>query len=153
MLFLMFELDRDRYAIECGRVDTVLPFIATKRLPHAPAAIAGIIDYRGHPVPLVDVSQLALGRAAHRRMSTRIAIVRHRDARGTERPLGLILERATDTFRCDAEAFRPSGVDHGDARYLGPVTAGPNGLVQWVTVDGLLTPEIAQLLFDPPLDA
>jgi len=149
----MFELDRDCYAIECSRIEAVLPLLAAKRLPRAPAAIAGVIDYRGHPVPLVDVSRLALGRDAHRRMSTRIAIVRHRDPRGAEHQLALVLERATDTLRCEPEAFQSTGVDQGDARYLGPVTAGPRGLVQWVSVDGLLTPEVTRLLFDPPSDA
>ena len=43
--------------------------------------------------------------------------------------LGLILEQATDTLRCEPSAFRDYGLDNGGARYLGPVYEGPRGLV------------------------
>ena len=56
--------------------------------------------------------------------------------------LGLILEQATDTLRCEPSAFRDYGLDNGGARYLGPVYEGPRGLVQWVRVEALLPDEV-----------
>ena len=63
--------------------------------------------------------------------------------------LGLILEQATDTLRCEPSAFRDYGLDNGEARYLGPVYEGPRGLVQWVRVEALLPDEVRALLFPP----
>jgi hypothetical protein len=45
----------------------------------------------------------------------------------------VLVERATDTLRADAQAFRASGVDLPEGRYLGPVLDTDDGLVQWGT--------------------
>ena len=64
MLFLVFQLDEDRYAIDASRVVSVLPLVKAKAIPHAPAAVSGAFDYHGEPVPLIDLSRLALGPVA-----------------------------------------------------------------------------------------
>ncbi|MBW8811724.1 MAG: chemotaxis protein CheW [Lysobacter sp.] len=63
MLLLVFHLDRDRYAIEAAQVVSVLPLVQIKTIPQAPAAVAGLFDYRGELVPAIDLCRLALGRA------------------------------------------------------------------------------------------
>jgi chemotaxis-related protein WspB len=59
----------------------------------------------------------------------------------------LIVEKATDTLRCDAAAFSASGVAHENARYLGPVMQHASGLIQWIKVADLLDTSIQALLF------
>src|SRR3954468_8454666 len=107
MLFLLFELGPDRYALDAREVAEVLPLVTIKHIPQAPAAVVGIFNYRGTPVPVVDVSQLALGRPAERRLSTRIVLVHHEDD-GERRLLGLIVERVTQTVRREESDFVPS---------------------------------------------
>src|SRR3982074_2397318 len=99
MLFLLFELGRDRYALDVLQIAEVLPLVDITRLLQAPPAVAGIFNYRGAPVPGIDVSHLTLGRPAERRLSTRIVLVHYHDADGQTRLLGLIAERATQTVR------------------------------------------------------
>jgi len=70
MLFLQFQLGHDRYALDVSQVVEVLPLINVKRIPNAPAGVAGVINYRGSPVPLVDLSMLMMGQPAKARMST-----------------------------------------------------------------------------------
>ena len=41
MLFLLFRLGKDRYAIEARQVVEVLPMLAAKQIPHAPPAVRG----------------------------------------------------------------------------------------------------------------
>jgi chemotaxis-related protein WspB len=66
--------------------------------------------------------------------------------------LGLILEQATDTLRCNPQDFQPYGLDNREAPYLGPVREDAQGLVQWVRVNDLLDDGVRALLFpDPPL--
>ncbi|MNG19256.1 hypothetical protein D3C84_1033980 [compost metagenome] len=67
--------------------------------------------------------------------------------------LGLILEQATDTLRCNPADFQPYGLDNRQAPYLGPVREDAQGLLQWVRVADLLDEQVRALLFpSPPLD-
>ena len=152
MLFLCFRLGDDRYALDCGEVIEVLPLLGVKRIPQAPPAVAGAFNYRGEPTPVIDLSQLALGRQARRQMSTRIIVVRYPDAHATERPLGLIAERATETVRRDPAEFRDVGVASARAPYLGPVAADPAGLLQWIDVKSLLPSHVRDVLFRQALE-
>lgn len=151
MLFLVFKLDEDRYAIEAAKVVSVLPLVTAKKIPHTPAAVVGAFDHRGEAVPLVDLCQLALGRSAKRRLSTRIVVVHYPADDGQMRNLGLIAEQVLETVRWDPEEFVSSGVSN-DANYLGPVASDPQGLVQWVQVEQLLPSSVRDLLFKQPVE-
>lgn len=153
MLFLLFRLGKDRYAIDARQVVEVLPLIAVKRIPQAPPAVSGALNYRGRTVPLIDLSQLALGRPAEPRLSTRIVMVNYPDASGRSRLLGLLAEHVTDTLSCAASDFKDSGVSLPDAPYLGPVATDAQGLVQWIQIDQLLPAEVRDLLFQSPVQA
>lgn len=147
MLFLMFQLGRDRYVLETGQVEAVLPLLATKQLPGAPAGIVGAISYRGRPVPVVDLALLALGRPAEPRLSTRIILLRYPSGAGHDELLGLLVEHAVETIERDAADFTVSGVEAGMPPYLGPVASDERGLIQWVRGEALLSPEIRDILF------
>ncbi|CAN7263890.1 chemotaxis protein CheW [Trinickia sp. LjRoot230] len=159
MLFLLFELDGDRYALDAAGIVEVLARVPTKSIPGAPAWIAGVFERHGELVPVIDVPQLALGRAARKLRSTRLVIVRygtvdtgHHQARdnSSREPvhmLGLIVERATQTRRIECEQFAESGVATPHARWLGPVASDATGLVQWVEVQQMLDDNVKALLF------
>ena len=150
MLFLLFRLDDDRYALEAGKIVEIIPTVAVKRIPRAAAGIVGVIDYHGAPVPLVDLNQLALGRPARSRLDTRIVIVEYQDGDGTLRLLGLMAERATETARRDPVDFAEPGVRSSAAPYLGRVATDAHGLIQWVELDRLLPPAVRDQLFSRP---
>ncbi len=152
MLFLQFQLGQDHYALDASQVVEVLPLLAIKRIPQAPAGVAGAFNYRGKPVPVIDLSLLTLGRPARLQMSTRILIVRYPDDKGRDHLLGLIAEKATETLRRDTAAFTDSGVSSDNAPYLGPVASDANGLVQWITVRNLLPAAVRDVLFAQPLE-
>ncbi len=149
-LYLQFRLGTDRYALDVDDVLQVLPLPVLKRVPEAPAWVAGLFPHRGELLPVLDLSQLAFGHSALRRTSTRLVLVRYRaDDEGQQRRLGLILEQATHTLRRDPAAFRAYALDNGSARYLGPVLEDEHGLLQRVSVDQLLSDEArARLLQD-----
>jgi chemotaxis-related protein WspB len=151
MLFFLFRLADDRYALDALQIAEILPLVRVKRLPRAPAGVAGIIDYHGAPVPLIDLSQLALGRPARQRLGTRIILVNYPDPEGTTHLLGLLAERATETMRRDPADFVACGVGNDPAPYLGPVAADAQGLVQWIQVDKLLPLSVRDQLFKQPV--
>ncbi|MBB1594280.1 chemotaxis protein CheW [Achromobacter sp. UMC46] len=153
-LYLLFRIGEDRYALDAADVVEVLGLRALKQVPSTPEWVAGMLDRRGVPVPVIDMSALAGHGAAVRVTSTRLALVRFRpdagagtgvDAEG--RLLGLILEQATETVHYDPAAFRPYGLDNAGARYLGPVLSDARGMVQAVKVGDLLPAPVRTLLF------
>jgi chemotaxis-related protein WspB len=147
MLFLLFQLGNDRYALEASRVVEVVPLLELKQIPQAPKGVAGIFNYRGRPVPAVDLSELTLGRPASERLSTRIIIVNYPDPRGGQRLVGLVAERATETLRKDPKDFVHTGVELGRAPYLGPLLMDAKGVVQLVHEHRLLSESIRDVLF------
>ena len=147
MLFLLFQLGPDRYALEANRVVEVVPLLALKRLPQAPVGVAGIFNYRGRPVPAVDLSRLTLGEPAAERLSTRIVVVRYPDLSGRVHLLGLIAEQATETLRTDPGDFLDSGIRLNSAPYLGPVLMDGRGPIQLLYEQRLLSEPVRDLLF------
>jgi chemotaxis-related protein WspB len=162
MLFLLFQLGQDRYAIEAQSAVEVVPLLDLKRIPHSPPGVAGIINYRGRPVPAVDLCALTLGRPAREQLSTRIIVMRHQDAQGRPQLLGVIAERATDLLRQEGRVvsseLRAPGSAAGNAAtetrpaeqmggFLGPVMMDEKGFLQLVRPDHLLTEAVREALF------
>lgn len=158
MLFLIFELGPDRYALPAGQIAEVLPVVRITRVPHAPAGVAGVFNYRGTPVPVIDLSDLTIGRPAAAHLSTRLIVVAYPDrqaqrhGRNDSHLLGLIAERATDMMRRDPADFVASGIDTGRAPYLGRVTTSSHGVVQRIDVETLLPDAVRDSLFAQLVD-
>ena len=149
-LHLQFTLGDDRYALPASQVVEVLPLRRLKQVPEAPLWVAGLFEHRGRVTPVIDLSHRVLGRAAQPRSSTRVVLVRFDLQLGEQSPvLGLILEQATDTLRLPSEAFKASGLEAGQADYLGPLQRDARGMIQRIEVAGLLDDEMRALLFQP----
>ena len=146
MMFLLFHLGQDRYVIEASRVIEVLPLVDLKRIPEAPQGVAGLFNYRGQPVPAVDLSELTLGRPAADCLSTRLIVVGYPDESGRRHPLGLIAERATEIIRREVAQFIEPGLNVGGPSYLGPVLMDGQGVIQWVHEGRLLPDRVRDLL-------
>jgi chemotaxis-related protein WspB len=147
VLFLVFKLGSDRYALEASQITEVLPMIDLRAVPQAPAGVAGVFDFRGVPVPVIDLSTLVAGRSSEQCLSTRLVIIGYPDAAGVLRPLGLIAEKATRTVDLPADDFLDSGIAHDRAWYLGPVASDAEGLLQWIDVSQLLPVPVRDALF------
>jgi len=52
---VVFQLDRQRYALELEAVDRVVRVVAVTPLPSAPLVVRGVIQYGGGVVPVVDL--------------------------------------------------------------------------------------------------
>jgi chemotaxis-related protein WspB len=150
MLFLLFQLGNERYALEANRVVEVVPLLSLERVPRAPKGLAGIFNYRGRPVPAVDLCELTLGRPASERLSTRIIIVNHAGERGASHLLGLVAEQATGMLRKEPGEFVDPGVKLASAPYLGPILMDANGPIRWLHEEHLLASPVRELLFSSP---
>ncbi len=152
MLFLTFQIGGDRYALDARQIVEVLPLVSLKQLPQAPRGVAGLFDCRGRLVPVVDLSELAVGRPARRCLSTRVVLVRHGDG-DRARVVGVIAEQATATLTRSAADFVASGIAGAGAPYLGPISRDRGGLVQCIDASRLLPAEIYDALTEREADA
>ena len=145
MLFLLLYLESDCYALDANHVVEILPLVGIKQL-QSPQRIVGTINYHGTFVPVVDFSELILGRRASARLSTRILLLRCLGDGEPARLLGLIGEKATETMRCEPTDFVSAGITNDDAPYLGAIATRPQGLVQRIEVNKLLSVVLGELV-------
>ena len=146
MLFLVFHAGENRYAIDASHAVEILPLVCWKHLPESPAGVSGVFNYRGTPVPLVDLSQLMTQKPCRTWMSTRVIVVSLSTESGDgTRLLGLLAEQVTETLRQNEEDFRHSA--SSNAPYLGRIAVQPAGMVQRIEVKNLLPADVQRRLF------
>ncbi|MDE1166039.1 MAG: chemotaxis protein CheW [Pseudomonas sp.] len=151
-LYLVFLVGEERFALPATEIAEVLPRLPLKPIAQAPHWVAGVFGHRGRVVPVIDVGALMFGQPALERTSTRLVLVHYRaDPARPDLLLGLVLQQATQTLRCNPEEFRPYGLSNRATPYLGPVREDALGMLQWVGVQDLLDDVARQLLFAPQL--
>jgi chemotaxis-related protein WspB len=147
MLFLLLHVGTDRYVLAAPQVVAVIPAVVWTAVPDAARGVAGLFNYHGTAVPLVDLSILLLGTPSQMRMSTRIVVVDLADvledssARETTL-LGILVERVMGTVRLDESTFVDASVIASGAPYLGPLVADDEGIIRRLTIEQLLPGDV-----------
>lgn len=104
--YVTLGIDRDVFAVPVAMVQEILDRRDVARLPHAPAYLLGIIDVRGHSVPVVDL-RVKLGLPpAPATSSTRILVLEVTVA-GRALVLGLLADRVFEVTALDGERLEP----------------------------------------------
>lgn len=147
MHLLIFQLGKDRYALRMTSVMRVLPLMDLKHLPQAPAYVAGLMNYRGTLVPVIDVGALGGGQGVSHCFDTRIVLVDYRTPSGSAHWLGLQVQQVAGVQSVDEHLLADSGVVSSTAPWLGRVGADGVGILQIVELEGLLTEAVRSLLF------
>ena len=147
MLYLIFSLGADRYALDATEVLAMLPVPVLKSLPGTPAWVAGLAHDALGAYPVIDLAALTLSRPSRRVMSTRLALVDYASVGGSAKRLGLIVERATSTLRAADDAFEPAGIATPESPFLGPVLRVEGGVIQRITIASLLPTAVSERLF------
>jgi len=158
MLLLTFTSGPNRYAVDVARVVEVVPKVALRTMPHAPAFLAGLLGYRGKVVPVIDLGLLLAAAPCRDRLSTRIILVndapghhnhgkQDRDEPGQDggqspldrqqEPtlLGLIAEEVSDLIHVQSEQRLPAPVRSPQAPYLDAIVQTDQAILQLIAVD------------------
>lgn len=149
MLLLLFYLGDEMYTIKCEKVREVVPMVRLKEMSQAPAFVAGLLNYRGVIVPVIDLRWLIQGTPCELRLSTRIILVDFEGKDHEPYTIGLMAERVTETVRKPLDAFLPSGVSVDGTPYLNSVLMDQDDMIQFIDLD--LLPR--SLNFIPMLEA
>ncbi|MEH2136022.1 chemotaxis protein CheW [Nostoc sp.] len=142
MLMLLLSIGNERYAIESRQVVEVIPFVLLKTLPHQPEYIAGVFNYRGRIVPVIDLCRLMRSKPSSEYLSTRIVLVNYW-GNNTELKapyiLGLITEQIVETLHKSEVEFVDSNIQIDTAPYLGNMIVDDQGMIQCLRIEYLLS--------------
>ena len=147
MLYILFNLGKERFALPCRNLVRIIPMVRLKELPQSPSFVAGLLNYRGSIIPVIDLCVLVHGHPADARLSSRIMLVNYRGAGEVEHILGLLAEAMTETMKIEPKELAPSGLTVAGARYLGQVASTEKGMIQIIEVDQLLPQTLKDSLF------
>jgi chemotaxis-related protein WspB len=141
MQLLCFTVGGDSYAIPSRRVVEVVPLLAARPLPDAPAAVRGLFVHRGRLTPLVDLACVLGGPPLRDLLSTRVIVVDVSTA-GTDRPARLGVAAETVLSLCDDAAAedRLPAVAGLAAPCLADCLRLEGRTIQCIDVDRLLPP-------------
>lgn len=138
MLVLLFHLGNESYALDCSRIVEIIPRIELRRIYQAPNYVAGLFNYRGKLVPVIDLCQLIQGTSCNFCLSTRIIIVNYSVNEEQLQYLGLMAEKVTDTFYQAQPNTGEMSNRHQTATHLGNIIFNEQKMIQVIGIEALL---------------
>jgi len=145
MKLLVFHIGADRYGLRLRDVVRVLPLLELKHLPMAPDSVAGLMDFHGRSVPVIDLCRAAGLPSGEDHFDTRIIVADYHSPEGTDHLLGLRAERVVGVQEVSDAQLTDSGVRA--APFLGQVASDRQGMLQLVELEQLLPESLRALLF------
>lgn len=97
MLVLLISLGETQYAIDCKQIVEVISLVRLQNIAQMPEYVAGLLNYRGQIIPVIDLCQLLVNNQYEQKLNTRIIIVKF-NQQETVYLLGLIAEQVTETL-------------------------------------------------------
>jgi len=140
MLYVLFNLDKDRYVIRAKDVIEIIPLVKLNHIPKTPDYVAGMFSYRGTVVPVIE-------QYVRNVMSTRIILVNYMVDDSEDHVLGLIVEHATDTVSLNEDDFSESAVHVKDSPYMTKVVTDEAGVIQGIDVKKILPEHVRKMIF------
>jgi chemotaxis-related protein WspB len=145
MKLLVFHIGADRYGLRLRDVVRVLPLLELKHLPLAPDSVAGLMDFHGQSVPVIDLCRASGLPSGEDHFDTRIIVADYHSPDGTDHLLGLRAERVLGVQEVSDAQLSDSGVRA--AAFLGQVASDRQGMLQLVELERLLPESLRALLF------
>jgi chemotaxis-related protein WspB len=147
MLVLQFRVGGDYFGLEGKTIIEVAPLVTLRKIPHAADYIAGLFNYRGRLVPVIDLSALMTAVPSRPLMSTRIVLVNYEVSPVVSRVLGLIAEGATEVISCDESRMQPPQIAIEAAPYLGKIWVDEKKSLQLIDLHKILPEDLQIALF------
>lgn len=105
--YVTLGVDHEVFAIPVSKVQEILDMRQIARLPHAPGYLLGLIDVRGHSVPVIDLRRKLGLPAIEPTANSRILVL---EVTIEARPLrlGLLADRVFEVTGLDEDKVDPS---------------------------------------------
>ena len=130
MQLVTFNIGNNRYAIDTQWIMEVIPFITTTKLACPQKFIVGTANYRGTPIPVIDLGIILEDEPSRLRMSTRMLVIKYPNSNGETLPLALIVERATNIISVNEEYATDLATTLDSVQFLGKTIHDDDGMLQ-----------------------
>lgn len=155
MLMLIFQVGDQRFAINTSCVVEILPAVPLQHVHAISEAIAGLFNYQGNIVPVINLNHLLKEADPTPNLNRRIILIRPKQTDGQEKTFGLLVEKIIKTL-----VIEPSELQHDDELthlfqnpYLGETFLHQNNIFQRLLPEQLLSDqEYHELVTDVELD-
>lgn len=135
MLALICSVGKDRYAFDGDGIIEVVPAVDLKALSNVPSFVAGLMNFQGKPLVVVDFSQLIDKRPCENVLHTRIILLRSPLKEGDI--LGLKAEKITEIVDRPKEDFSLPGDFFSDFPFLEGISQNQSESVRLVSIEKL----------------
>lgn len=139
MLMLTFSLGEDQYAIAARQVVEVISLVKLQKLSQTPKYIAGLLNYRGNIIPIIDLCELLTKNQYSHKFSTRIIVVNYMSNQQMSYLLGLIAEKVTETLNIQETDLTHSIIPVDSPFYSGEIIKAQQGMILCIQVESLLS--------------
>jgi purine-binding chemotaxis protein CheW len=104
--FVVFRLGGEGYALEVMRVQEVLDMQALTEVPGGPRFLLGVINLRGHVVPVYDL-RMSFGLPKDTRQTRAPCVLIVESTLGSDQITGLLVDRVSDVLEFSPEELQP----------------------------------------------
>lgn len=137
MLMLIFHIGDDCYGCSCDWIVEIVPNVLLKQLPHSPSYFAGLMNYSGESVPVIDFTTVMLDRPSNHLMSNRIIIFNDPIKNKNFKQFGLIVEEVVEAVEMDVNLFVETGLEIKNTTFLKGIYNSESGSIQLIKIDSL----------------
>lgn len=141
MLLLTMNIGKERYAIDASRVIEVIPLVRLEHVPRVDACIAGIFNYRGQTVPVVDLCLFFNNQPCRSNLGSRIILIAMQT-----KIIGLLAEHVTEAIKCNESDIGNSGIRAAHAEFLGKIYKHQHEIIQIIDTEKIIPDAIARQL-------
>ncbi len=140
--YLVLSVQDVLYGLEAPRVQEIVSLPALTPVAEAPSYLAGLLNYRGAVIPVLDLGR-RLGHPARRyQLGDIVVVVLPAEPRGNWHQLGLIVNQVLDVRRWTDEAIEPVPAFEGRgllrARFLQGIVQLDERMVQLLALEEVL---------------
>lgn len=138
--FLSFFLNDEEYGVNILQVNEIREWTPITTLPETPSFIKGVINLRGHIVPIIDLRErFSLEQVEYG--PTTVVIVLNINHNDSETVMGIVVDAVSDTHTVNQADIKPSPDCAGsiNVKYMQGLVEIDQRLVLLLDIDRLLT--------------
>jgi chemotaxis-related protein WspB len=133
-LMVLFQVGDQQYAMASHHIQEILPAIDLYPIDSPRPDMAGLMNYHGAMIPVLDLNQLMKGRSSHRHFGTRIVLLNQTP---NQQQIAFLAERIIDTLSLDRQNLVDVPQEFDQAPYLGQMILQNESVIRCFLPEGL----------------
>jgi chemotaxis-related protein WspB len=133
-LMVRFQVGDQQYAMASHHIQEILPAVDLYPIDSPRPDLAGLLNYHGTMIPVLDLNQLMKGRSSHRHFGTRIVLLNQPP---NQPQMAFLAERIIDTLTLDQRTLVDVPQEFDQAPYLGQMILQHESIIRCFLPEGL----------------